>query len=121
MPGFIGQAIPRTEGRSKVTGAARYVDDVTLPGMLHGVTVRSPVARGRILGIRYGDGVPWSEITVVSASDVPPPNRIALILDDQPCLADEVVNHPEEPILLLAHPDKQIVERARRLVSFDIE
>ena len=121
MAGFVGQAVPRTEGRAKVTGAARYVDDVTLPGMLHGVTVRSQFARGRIRDIRFGDGVPWPEITIVTAKDVPAPNRLVLILDDQPCLAEEIVNHPEEPVVLLAHPDKQIVERARRLVSIDFE
>ena len=121
MSGFVGQPVPRTEGRSKVTGSARYVDDVTLPGMLHGVTVRSTFARGRIRDIRFGDGVPWSEITVVTAKDVPAPNRLALILDDQPVLADDVVNHPEEPVVLLAHPDKQIVEKARRLVTIDFE
>ena len=121
MGRFIGQPVPRTEGRAKVTGAARYVDDVTLPGMLHGATVRSTVARGRIRDIRFDEGVPWSEVTVVTARDVPGPNRIALILDDQPCLADGVVNHAEEPVVLLAHPDKQIVEKARRLVSIDID
>jgi CO/xanthine dehydrogenase Mo-binding subunit len=98
MSAFVGQSVPRTEGRAKVTGAARYVDDVTLPGMLHGVTVRSTFARGRIRDIRFGDGVPWSEITVVTAKDVPAPNRLPLILDDQPVLADDVVNHPEEPV-----------------------
>ncbi|HXT71625.1 MAG TPA: xanthine dehydrogenase family protein molybdopterin-binding subunit [Vicinamibacterales bacterium] len=121
MPGFVGRSVPRTEGRAKVTGAARYIDDVTLPGMLHGATVRSSVARGRIRGIRFGDAVPWDEITVVTASDVPAPNRLVLILDDQPCLAGDVINHPEEPVVLLAHPDKQIVEKARRLVSIDVD
>jgi CO/xanthine dehydrogenase Mo-binding subunit len=118
---FIGQAIPRIEGRAKVTGAARYVDDVTLPGMLHGVTVRSTAARGRIRGISFGEGVPWDDFTVVTARDVPAPNRIVLILDDQPCLADDVINHPEEPVMLLAHPDKQLAEKARRLVSIDVD
>jgi len=118
---FVGQSVPRTEGRAKVTGAARYVDDVTLPGMLHGVTVRSTFARGRIRGIRFGDGVPWSELTVVTAKDVPAPNRLPLILDDQPVLADDVVNHPEEPVVLLAHPDKHIVEKARRLVTIEFD
>src|SRR6185503_4782528 len=121
MPGFVGRSVPRTEGRAKATGAARYIDDVTLPGMLHGATVRSSVARGRIRGIRFGDAVPWDEITVVTASDVPAPNRLVLILDDQPCLAGDVINHPEEPVVLLAHPDKQIVEKARRLVSIDVD
>src|SRR2546425_9147010 len=38
--------------REKVTGRAVYVDDYALPGMLHGVTIRTPSARGRIRGIR---------------------------------------------------------------------
>ncbi len=42
---LIGQPAHRKEGRDKVTGQARYVDDLTFPDMLHGVTVRSPIAR----------------------------------------------------------------------------
>ena len=68
----IGRSIPRREGRAKVTGQARYIDDLTLPGMLHGVTVRSPVPRGVIREIRYGTGIPWDEITVVTALGTDP-------------------------------------------------
>ncbi len=118
---FIGQALPRKEGRDKVTGRARYVDDLAFPGMIHGVTVRSLAPRGRILGIQFGDGIPWTEITVVTAKDIPAQNCIHLILDDQPCLADGVVNHPEEPILLLAHPDKYLLEEARRAVTIPFD
>ena len=121
MPPAIGRAIPRRDGVAKVTGRARYVDDLTLPGMLHGLTVRSPVARGTIHGIQYGEGVPWDEITVVTAADIPGRNVVALILEDQPYLADGRVNHPEEPIVLIAHHDKQLLEEARRLITFDIE
>jgi CO/xanthine dehydrogenase Mo-binding subunit len=117
----IGRAIPRRDGRAKVTGRARYIDDMALPGMLHGLTVRSPVPRGIIRDIHYGDGVPWDEIVVVGATDIPGRNVVALILDDQPYLADGRVNHAEEPILLLAHADKQLLEEARRLITFDIE
>ncbi len=117
----IGRAIPRREGVAKVTGRARYVDDLSLPGMLHGLTVRSPVPRGIIRAVHYGAGVPWDEITVVTAADIPGRNVVALILDDQPYLAADRINHAEEPILLLAHADKQLLEEARRLVTFDIE
>lgn len=117
----IGRAIPRRDGFAKVTGRARYVDDLTLPGMVHGVTVRSPVPRGILHGITYNPGVPWDEITVVTAADIPGRNVVALILDDQPYLADGLVNHAEEPIVLLAHPDKHMLEEARRLVRFEIE
>ncbi len=121
MSGLIGKPVPRKEGREKVTGAARYVDDLRRDGMLYGTTVRSPVARGRIRGVRFGDGIPWDEIVVVTARDIPGKNCITLILEDQPCLADGVVNHPEEPVLLLAHADRYLLEEARRAVTFDIE
>ena len=114
---LIGQAIPRKEGREKVTGRARYVDDLAFPGMLHGVTVRSPAPRGRIRAIHFDDKIPWKEFTVVTAKDIPGENCIALILHDQPCLAAEFVNHAEEPVVLLAHPDKYLLEEARRAVQ----
>jgi CO/xanthine dehydrogenase Mo-binding subunit len=117
----IGRSVPRREGRSKVTGQARYVDDLTLPGMLHGATVRSPVARGILHDIRFDPSIPWDEITVVTAADVPGRNVVALITDDQPYLADERVNHPEEPIVLLAHADRALLDEARQGITFDIE
>ena len=118
---FIGKSVQRKEGREKVTGAAQYVDDLTFPDMLYGITVRSPIARGRIRGIHFGDDIPWDEFTIVRAKDIPGKNCIALIVDDQPCLADEIVNHAEESILLLAHPDRYLLEEARRSVQIDIE
>jgi len=121
MSESVGQPVPRREGQSKVSGRARYVDDLTLPGMVHGVTVRSPAARGFIARIELGDEVDWSEFTVVTASDVPGRNRVALILDDQPYLAHERVNHREEPVVLLAHADRQRLEEARRHVRIEVE
>ena len=117
----IGRPVPRKEGRAKVTGAAAYVDDITLPGMLHGATVRSHVPRGRVTGVHFSEGIPWDEFTVVTARDIPGANYVALILNDQPYLADTVVNHAEEPVLLLAHPDKHLLEEARRAVRVHIE
>src|SRR5271169_5174017 len=118
---FFGHSVPRKEGREKVTGRARYVDDLAFPEMIYGVTVRSSIARGRILGIRFGDGIPWSEFTIVTAADIPGKNEIALIEHDQPCLAAEAINHPEEAIVLLAHPDRYLLEEARRAVKIDVE
>jgi CO/xanthine dehydrogenase Mo-binding subunit len=117
----VGKSAPRKEGRRKVTGAALYVDDITFPEMLHGVTVRSSVPRGRIKNIEFSGDTPWNDITVVSAKDIPGENYVALILNDQPYLADGVVNHPEEPILLLAHSDKYLIEEARRNVKIEYE
>jgi CO/xanthine dehydrogenase Mo-binding subunit len=116
---IIGASVPRKEGRDKVTGRARYVDDMALPDMLHGATVRSKIPRGTIRKISFPAGVNWDEYVVVSAKDIPGRNCIALILDDQPCLADGVVNHAEEPILLLAHPDRHKLGKAVEAVSIE--
>src|SRR5215475_13051307 len=118
---IIGAAVPRKEGRDKVTGRARYVDDMTLPGMIYGATVRSNTPRGKIRKISFGQGVHWDEFVVVSAKDIPGKNCIALILDDQPCLADGAANHQEEPILLLAHPDRHILRKAVDAISIEYD
>ncbi|MFZ3217549.1 MAG: xanthine dehydrogenase family protein molybdopterin-binding subunit [Candidatus Acidiferrales bacterium] len=117
----IGKSVPRKEGREKVTGGARYVDDLAFPGMLHGVTVRSPAARGRIRAIHFGGDIPWHEFTIVTAKDIPGKNCVALLIEDQPCLASEFVNHPEEPVVLLAHHDPYLLEEARRAVRIEID
>jgi CO/xanthine dehydrogenase Mo-binding subunit len=118
---IVGVSVPRKEGRDKVTGHAQYVDDMTLPGMLYGATVRSQVPRGRIRTIAFGPGIAWNEFVVVTARDITGKNVIALIADDQPCLADGLVNHPEEPILLLAHPNRYLLPQAVQAVSIEYE
>jgi CO/xanthine dehydrogenase Mo-binding subunit len=117
----VGKSVPRKEGRKKVTGTALYVDDLTFPGMLYGTTVRSTIARGRIKNISFEGEIPWEEFTIVTAKDIPGENYVALILNDQPYLASEFINHPEEPTVLLAHPDKYLLEEARRNVRIETE
>jgi CO/xanthine dehydrogenase Mo-binding subunit len=118
---IVGTSVPRKEGWDKVTGAARYVDDMELPGMLFGATVRSKVVRGKIQKIEFAAGIDWNEFVVVTAKDIPGENCVALIMDDQPCLASEAVNHPEEPILLLAHSDRHKLRKAIDAVSIEYE
>ncbi|PYS45140.1 MAG: carbon monoxide dehydrogenase, partial [Acidobacteria bacterium] len=69
--------------------------------------------------------IPWDEFTIVTAKDIRDmklgENYVALILNDQPYLAESNVNHPEEPIVLLAHHDKYLLEEARRNVRIDYE
>jgi len=118
---IVGTSVPRKEGRDKVTGQAHYIDDMALPDMLYGATVRSRVARGQIRKIAFDPDIRWDEFVVVSAQDIPGKNCVALIADDQPCLADAVVNHPEEPILLLAHRNRHLLPKAVEAVTIDYD
>ncbi|HEY0785250.1 MAG TPA: xanthine dehydrogenase family protein molybdopterin-binding subunit [Acidobacteriaceae bacterium] len=118
---IVGTSPQRKEGRAKVLGTARYVDDLALPGMWYGATVRSSVARARIRSIHYGASIPWHEYTVVTAADIPGENTIVHLGKDHPCLADGMVNHPDEPILLLAHPDKAALHKAVAAVQIEYD
>ncbi|MGA5435690.1 xanthine dehydrogenase family protein molybdopterin-binding subunit [Streptomyces cellulosae] len=54
VPGLVGTAHTRVEGRDKVTGAARYGGDIPFAGLAHGMLVLSTVARGRIRSVDTG-------------------------------------------------------------------
>ncbi len=47
----VGKSVPRIDARQKATGEARYVFDMSLPGMLIGKMLRSPHAHAKILSI----------------------------------------------------------------------
>ena len=114
---IIGTSPPRKEGRAKVLGAAQYIDDLTLPNMWHGCTIRSTIARGRIRNIAFAPHIPWSEYAIVRAHDIPGENTIVHLTKDHPCLAAHEINHVAEPILLLAHPDKSALLAARAAIT----
>jgi CO/xanthine dehydrogenase Mo-binding subunit len=120
-PPIVGQSPPRKEGRGKVLGQAQYVDDITLPDMWFGATVRSTIPRGRITSINFDPSIPWQEFTIVSAADIPGENTIVHLTKDHPCLAVTHVNHAEEPILLLAHPNRSVLPAAVAAVHITYE
>jgi len=120
-PQSVGVSVPKLEGYDKVTGRARYVDDLRVPGMLHGRTVRSTIARGRITKVVLDPAFDWSGVTVADHRDIPGENLVALIVDDQPLLAAGEVRHAEEPILLLAHESAERVEAATRAVQIEYQ
>jgi CO/xanthine dehydrogenase Mo-binding subunit len=118
---IVGANVPRKEGVDKLLGRACYVDDIDRDGMWHGATVRSSIPRGLIRSIAFDRRIDWSEFAIVTAADIPGENCIQLIVADQPCLADGKVNHCEEAILLLAHPDKHKLREAVGAVQIEYE
>ncbi|HVP14893.1 MAG TPA: xanthine dehydrogenase family protein, partial [Terriglobales bacterium] len=117
----VGASVSRREGWDKVTGKALFVDDLRVPGMLHGRTVRSTVARGRIRRVELDPAFDWNGVVIADARDIPGANVCAHILEDQPLLAAEEIRHAEEPIVLVAHADPERAEAARNAVRVEIE
>jgi len=120
-PRIVGTPQIRKEGVDKVLGRAKYTDDLERDGMWYGATVRSTIPRGRIRAIHYDPRIDWSEFVVVTAADVPGQNHIQMISADQPCLVETQVNHCDEPILLLAHPDKRRLPEAVAAIAIEYD
>jgi CO/xanthine dehydrogenase Mo-binding subunit len=106
----VGRSVARREGLAKARGEVLYVDDLRFPGMLHGRTVRTTVARGQLAAVHLDFDT--AGFTVVDARDIPGRNVVALIQDDQPFLVEREVRHAEEAVLLLAHEDREALRAA---------
>ena len=103
----------RREGREKLTGAARFTDDLVVPGAWHGLTVRATEPHARLLGIDLDPAFDWSSVVVVTAADIPGENVVALIVDDQPALVADEIRHVAEPVALVAAPERALALAAR--------
>ena len=116
MARAVGRNVLRKEGREKVTGAARYIDDLSFPNLLHARTIRSTIPSGEIAGVSLDFDT--SGFTIADYRDVPGRNIVALIEDDQPCLAERTIRHVAEPILILAHEDRDRLLAAHVRVDY---
>jgi CO/xanthine dehydrogenase Mo-binding subunit len=107
----VGRSVSRKDGIGKATGAARYADDLTFPGLLHARTIRTTIPAGRLTAIRLDFAL--TGFTVVDHRDIPGRNAVVLVTDDQPCLVEREIRHVAEPVLLLAHEDRDLLWGAR--------
>ena len=116
----IGTSPPRPDGFAKASGAAIFADDLRMPDLWYGATVRSPHAHARVESVGWRGGAPpvgCEEAVLVTAADLPGPNGIQLIDDSWPILAAGVVRHVGEPVALVAAPGRLAARRAAAAVE----
>ncbi len=115
--GLASPAPLRREGPGKLTGEAKYTDDLVFPGAWYGATIRSTEAHARLLGLELDPDFDWSKVVVMTAEDIPGENIVSSIQDDMPALATGVIRHHSEPIALVAAPDKATLREAKRRIK----
>jgi CO/xanthine dehydrogenase Mo-binding subunit len=118
-PGRARGAAPlRREGPAKLTGAAKYADDLVFPGAWYGATIRSTDAHATFAALDLDPGFDWSSVVVVTAADIPGDNIVSSIKPDQPILVPlgGEIQHHAEPLALLAAPDRALLRAARHAV-----
>ena len=123
VPAPIGIAVPRRDGIAKVTGAARFTVDVSLPGLAHAKVLRSPYPHARITAIdvdaaRAHPGV----IAVVSSADLPDVQLVyGHAVADHPLIAVDKVRFAGEPVVGVVAEDPVTAEEALRLINVSYE
>ena len=113
----------RREGPEKLTGAAKYADDLVFPGAWFGATIRSTDAHARFVALDLDPAFDWSSVVVVTAADIPGENIVSSIKSDQPILVPigGEIQHHAEPLALLAAGDRATLRAAKAAVRIRVE
>ena len=115
----ISEPVRRFDAPQKIAGIARFIDDHYEEGMLYGRIVRSKRVRARIKNIRVPE-LPEGYY-VIGADDIPGKNRIKMIFDDWPFLAEDIVNYFGEPVLLVVGPCREKVYEISESITIEYE
>jgi len=120
--GGIGESARRVDGVPKVTGDFAFGSDLRAENMLWGVTVRSPHAAARILGVDLSAAAAAPGVAaVLTAADVPGRKTFGLEFCDQPVLAEDVIRYVGEPVALVAAETLEEARAAAALVEVRYE
>jgi len=122
---FVGQAVNRVEDPQLLTGRTEFIDNVTLPGMLHCAILRSPHAHARITSIDVSAAAQLPGVfAVVTGEDAQRwSQRIATIPErwGTHCLATDKVRFVGEPVAAVAASSRYVAEDAIELITVDYE
>jgi len=123
VPGRAAGLPLRREGPAKLTGAAKYTDDLVFPGAWYGTTIRSTEARAKLVAIELDPDVDWSKAVVATAADIPGDNIVASIKEDQPLLVPVggEIRHHAEAVALLAAADRETLRQLKGRIKLVTE
>ena len=108
------------DGPDKVTGAARYTFDVTLPGMVHAKVLRSPHPHARIVAIdaSRAEALPGVVAVVTGADAIKLPDPYyGVAIRDQPVVGIDKVRYVGDMVAAVAALDEETAYRALALID----
>ena len=128
---WVGKRTPRPDGVDKVTGRARYGDDMIVPGMLHAKILRSPHAHANILSIDTSKAQAMKGVkAVITSADIPdhplmqppyPPIVNDLHDISRNIMAREKVLYDGHAVAAVAATSESIAREAVKLIKVEYE
>lgn len=118
----IGKSVIRQDGLEKVTGQAKFADDLNYDNQLFGVMVRVPVSHAQIKSINYSNiqNHPAVE-TICDANDIKGAKKIGAIKMDQPIFAYDKIRTPGDVVCMLVGKSENELLRIKDNVNIDYQ
>ncbi len=117
----VGRDADFIDAAEKVTGRARYLDDLSFPGMLHGKILRSPYPHARIKGIDISRAASLAGVKAVITSADCPGIRFGLDNPDVYMLAVDKVRYAGDEVAAVAAVSEEAAEEALSLIDVEYE
>ncbi|OPY69299.1 MAG: 4-hydroxybenzoyl-CoA reductase subunit alpha [Syntrophorhabdaceae bacterium PtaU1.Bin034] len=116
----VGKRIPKKDAPLKVTGAAEYIQDVKLPGMLYGKILYSTYPHARIKSLDTTKAEKLLGVKAVITAENTPPHRFG-VYKDNPVLKSGKVCSIRDEIAAVAASDPEIAAEALDLIEVEYE
>ena len=119
----VGKSLPRVDAYEKVSGRAKYVDDMVLPDMLFGKILRSPHAHARILNIDISKAkkLPGVKAIITGKDILPKKYGSDPQFADQYALCIDKVRYIGDAVASVAAIDEETAEEALSLIEVEYE
>ncbi len=121
--GQVGRSVPRRDAVEKLRGRAEFVGDLSLPRMLHGKVLRSPVPHARIVSLDTSAAERLAGVVcVLTARDLADIDQLwGHAIRDRPVVAEGKVRFAGEPVAAVAAEDEATAEAAVAAIEVEYE
>lgn len=116
---YIGKALPRRDAREIVTGATRYVNDLTFPNLLHGKVLRSPHPHALIRSVDKARAIALPGVRAVLCWEDAPDWRGGTPRSKR--ILDRKIRQVGDPVALVAATTEELAGEALDLLAVDYE
>lgn len=116
----VGQRIPKKDAPLKVTGSAVYIQDLKVPGMLHGKILYSKYPHAKILNIDTSKAEKLPGVRAVLTGATIPPFKIGVMKDNPPLKSGKVCSMRDE-VAAIAAITPEIAGEALDLIEVEYE